>query len=103
VHTPVSAHAFAPSFLKRDLPTRQTLTYLGYLLLELSGRLEKDFVSWAHACETWEIVMELRHLRYFVGMADAGSLTIAAEQKLHTSQPPLSRQIESSDRRLAFN
>src|SRR5262245_22257905 len=35
--------------------------------------------------------MELRHLRYFV--ADAGSLTVAAEQKLHTSQPSLSRQI----------
>ena len=37
--------------------------------------------------------MELRHLRYFVGVADAGSLTVAAEQKLHTSQPSLSRQI----------
>jgi len=37
--------------------------------------------------------LELRHLRYFIAVADAGSLTVAAEQKLHTSQPSLSRQI----------
>lgn len=37
--------------------------------------------------------MELRHLRYFVAVVEAGSLTIAAEQKLHTAQPSLSRQI----------
>jgi LysR family hca operon transcriptional activator len=37
--------------------------------------------------------MELRHLRYFIAVAEAGSLTVAAEQKLHTSQPSLSRQI----------
>jgi len=37
--------------------------------------------------------MELRHLRYFVAVAEAGSLTVAAEQILHTSQPSLSRQI----------
>lgn len=37
--------------------------------------------------------MELRHLRYFVAVAEAGSLTVAAAQKLNTSQPSLSRQI----------
>src|SRR5271156_980818 len=66
---------------------------LGLLLIETAGRLEKDFVSWAHAYGTWEAVLELRQLRYFIAVADAGSLTVAAEQKLHTSQPSLSRQI----------
>ena len=37
--------------------------------------------------------MELRHLRYFIAVAEAGSLTVAAQQTLHTSQPSLSRQI----------
>ena len=37
--------------------------------------------------------MELRHLRYFVAVAEAGSLTGPGQRKLHTTQPSLSRQI----------
>jgi LysR family transcriptional regulator, hca operon transcriptional activator len=38
-------------------------------------------------------IMELRHIRYFIAVAEAGSLTAAAARRLHTSQPSLSRQI----------
>ena len=37
--------------------------------------------------------MELRHLRYFIAVAEAGSVTVAAEKRLHTAQPSLSRQL----------
>ena len=37
--------------------------------------------------------MELRHLRYFVAVAEALSFTKAAG-KLHTAQPSLTRQIK---------
>jgi LysR family hca operon transcriptional activator len=37
--------------------------------------------------------VELRHLRYFVAVAEEGGLKAAAEKRLHTSQPSLSRQM----------
>ena len=37
--------------------------------------------------------MELRHLRFFVAIVEEGSFTTAAEKRLHTAQPSLSRQI----------
>lgn len=44
--------------------------------------------------------MELRHLRYFIAVAEEGSLTLAAERRLHTAQPSLSRQIRDLEQEI---
>jgi LysR family transcriptional regulator, hca operon transcriptional activator len=46
-----------------------------------------------NASQAWVLEMELRHLRYFVAVAETESLSLAAKSKLHTSQPSLSRQL----------
>src|SRR6202047_4032044 len=56
------------------------------------GAREKDFVSLGACPGDMESAMELRHLRYFVAVAEEGSLTLAAEKRLHTAHASLSRQ-----------
>jgi LysR family hca operon transcriptional activator len=52
------------------------------------------FQAWTHDTERGKAFnMELRHLRYFVAVAETKSLSLAASKRLHTTQPSLSRQI----------
>jgi LysR family hca operon transcriptional activator len=44
--------------------------------------------------------MDLRHLRYFIAVAEVGSLHVAAGKRLHTAQPSLSRQMRDLEAEL---
>src|SRR4051812_21205247 len=54
----------------------------------------KDYVSCLSIAGRHTLkAVELRHLRYFVAVAEMENVSRAATQKLHVAQPSLSRQI----------
>src|SRR6266481_1518155 len=95
---PVTSAIFPSSFLV--IVFHLLLESRSLLLLRLTASLDVAVPRWQHTLLSWHRClagmggeMELRHLRYFVAIAEAGSMTVAAGRKLHTSQPSLSRQI----------
>src|SRR5258706_3139511 len=95
---PVTSAIFPSSFLVTVFLL--LLESRSLLLLRLTASLDVAVPRWQHTLLSWHRClagmggeMELRHLRYFVTIAEAGSMTVAAGRKLHTSQPSLSRQI----------
>src|ERR1700730_16951234 len=95
---PVTSAIFPSSFLV--IVFLLFLESRSLLLVRLTAPLDVAVPRWQHTLISWNRCfasmgagMELRHLRYFVAIAEAGSLTVAAGRKLHTSQPSLSRQI----------
>ena len=60
--------------------------------------MKKTLFLGLHTSQAWPL--DLRHLRYFIAVAEEGSLTVAAEKRLHTAQPSLSRQMRDLETEL---